>query len=145
MANPAGTNYQANTVTSGSRALSTGSAAGAYHGANDLDGGSTSVRSVEIKLPSTVGRLTFRYYLAHGSTSSSADKFEAFVEEQDGTRTLVRSEVGAADIDRPSWASASIALTPWAGQTIRIVFVATDGANESIVEAAVDDVRVTRP
>jgi aminopeptidase S len=57
----------------------------------------------------------------------------------------VRSEVGAANVDRPSWASASIALTPWAGQTIRIVFVATDGANDSIVEAAVDDVRVTRP
>jgi carboxypeptidase T len=144
-ANPAGTNYQANTVTSGSRALSTGSAAGAYHSANDLDGGFTSVRSAGIKLPSTVGRLTFRYYLAHGSTSSSADKFEAFVEEDDGTRTLVRSEVGAANIDRPSWASASIALTPWAGQTIRIVFVATDAAGDSIVEAAVDDVRVTRP
>jgi carboxypeptidase T len=143
--NPAGTNYQANVVTSGSRALSTGSAAGTTHSANDLDGGSTSVRSPEIALPSTVGRLTFRYYLAHGSTSSSADKFEAFVEESDGTRTLVRSEVGAANIDRPSWASASIALTPWAGQTIRIVFVATDAASDSIVEAAVDDVRVIRP
>jgi carboxypeptidase T len=143
--NPAATNYQSTTVTSGSIALVTGAAAGSTHSANDLDGGSTSVRSPEIALPSAVGQLTFRYYLAHSSTSSSADKFEAFVEESDGTRTLVRSEVGAANTDRPAWASATIALTPWAGQTIQIVFVATDGAADSIVEAAVDDVRVTRP
>jgi aminopeptidase S len=38
-----------------------------------------------------------------------------------------------------------VSLTPWAGQTIRIVFVATDGGAGSLVEAAVDDVRVTRP
>jgi hypothetical protein len=36
-------------------------------------------------------------------------------------------------------------MTPWAGQTVRIVFVATDGGNDSVVEAAVDDVRITRP
>ena len=92
-----------------------------------------------------MGRLTFRYYLAHASTASSADSFQVFVEEGDGTRTLVRAETGAANTDRAAWASASIALTPWAGQTIRIVFVATDGGPDSLVEAAVDDVRVTRP
>ncbi len=144
-ANPAGTNYQADAVTSGSRALVTGTAAGSAHSSNDVDGGVTSVRSPEIALPGTVGRLTFRYYFAHASNSSAADSFQAFIEESDGTRTLVREEAGAANTDRPAWTSATISLTPWAGRTVRIVFVATDAGPESLVEAAVDDVRITRP
>jgi hypothetical protein len=36
-------------------------------------------------------------------------------------------------------------MTPWAGQTVRIVLGAADGAGASTVEAAVDDLRVTRP
>ncbi len=143
--NPAATNYQSTSATSGSIALVTGAAAGSTSSANDLDGGATSVRSPEIALPSSVGRLTFRYYLAHASNSSAADTFQAFVEESGGARTLVRAEVGAANTDRAAWTSASISLTPWAGETIRIVFVATDGGPESLVEAAVDDVRITRP
>jgi murein tripeptide amidase MpaA len=144
-ANPEPTSYQAGSVTSGRSALVTGSKASTTASANDVDGGSTSVRSPSIALPGTVGRLTFRYYLAHSSSSSSADRFEAFIERTDGTRTRVLGEVGAANIDRAAWATASVSLAPWAGQTIRIVFVATDGARDSLVEAAVDDVRVTRP
>jgi hypothetical protein len=143
--NPASTPYQATTVTSGSLALVTGGSAGSTSSANDVDGGSTSIRSAPIPLPDPVGRLTFRFYFAHGSNSSSADRFEAFVEQEDGTRVRVRGETGAANIDRPSWTSASISLAPWAGQTVRIVFMATDAGAGSIVEAAVDDVRITRP
>ena len=54
-------------------------------------------------------------------------------------------EKGAANTDTPSWASVTVPLTPWAGQTVRIVFVAADRTSSSTVEAAVDDVRVTRP
>jgi hypothetical protein len=144
-ANPAPTNYQNGTATSGSYDLVTGAVAGSTSSANDVDGGRTSIRSPEIPLPSVVGRLTFRYYLAHASNASAADTFQAFVEESDGTRTLVRAESGAANTDRASWTSASISLSPWAGKPIRIVFVATDGGPDSLVEAAVDDVRVTRP
>jgi murein tripeptide amidase MpaA len=144
-ADPAPTNYQSGTAASGRYVLVTGASAGSTSSANDVDGGRTSVRSPAIALPSAVGKLTFRYYLAHASNASSADSFQVFVEEGDGTRTLVRAETGAANTDRAAWASASIALTPWAGQTIRIVFVATDGGPDSLVEAAVDDVRVTRP
>ena len=118
----------------------TGASAGSTSSYNDVDGGRTSVRSPAIALPSTVGKLTFRYYLAHASNASSADTFQAFVEESGGDRTLVKSESGAANTDRAAWASASVSLTPWAGQTVRIVFVATDGGPESLVEAAVDDV-----
>ena len=123
----------------------TGASAGSTSSANDVDGGRTSIRSPAIALPSVPGRLTFRYYLAHASTSTAHDTFQAFVEEADGSRTLVRAESGSATTDRAAWASTSVSLTPWAGQTIRIVFVATDGGPASLVEAAVDEVRVTRP
>ena len=144
-ANPDATSRQAGTVPSGSRALVTGAAAGASANANDVDGGLTTVRSPAIELPATVGRLTFRYYLAHSSNSSSADAFRAYVEAADGTRTLVREELGAANTDLPAWSSVSVPMTPWAGQTVRIVFAAQDRGPGSTVEAAVDDVRITRP
>jgi carboxypeptidase T len=143
--NPSATRWQAGTVPSGSRALVTGAAAGSSESANDLDGGPTTVRSPAIKLPATVGRLTFRYYFAHNAQSSSADAFRAFVEAEDGTRTQVRQELGAANNDGPSWTTVSVSMTPWAGQTVRIVFLAQDKGAASRVEAAVDDVRITRP
>ncbi len=145
-ADPAPTAYQAGTAPSGRALLVTGAAAGSSASANDLDGGPTTVRSGAITLPAApVGSLTFRYYLAHASNSSSADTFRAYVEAEDGTRTLVKREFGAANTDRPSWTTVSVSMTPWAGQTIRIVFVAEDRGSASTVEAAVDDVRITRP
>jgi hypothetical protein len=142
---PAATAYQAGSVPSGRYALVTGAAAGSSASANDVDGGPTTVRSPAITLPAVVGRLTFRYYFAHASNSSSADAFRAYVEAEDGTRALVREELGAANTDRPSWASVSVSMAPWAGQTIRIVFSAQDRGTASTIEAAVDDVRITRP
>jgi len=144
-ANPSATARQAGNVTSGSEALVTGPKAGTTASSYDVDGGITTVRSAPIRLPATVGALTFRYYLAHSSNSSSADYFRAYVETPDGHRTLVRQERGAANTDLPAWATATIAMTPWAGQTIRIVFAAADLGSASTVEAAVDDVRISRP
>ena len=92
-----------------------------------------------------MGNLVFRYYLAHASNSSSSDVFRAYVEAADGTRTLVREERGAANKDTPAWTLATVPMTPWAGQTVRIVFLAQDRGSASTVEAAVDDVRITRP
>jgi carboxypeptidase T len=143
--NPAATTYQLTTTTSGSRALVTGAKAGSKTNAYDVDGGMTTIRSQPVTLPATVGALTFRYYLAHAANSSSADYFRAYIEGPTGTLTLVKQELGAANTDKPAWATVSVPLTPWAGQTIRIVFRAADGAKASTVEAAVDDVRITRP
>ena len=47
--------------------------------------------------------------------------------------------------DDAKWASARIAMSAWAGQKIRIVIGAADGANDTRVEAAVDDLRIERP
>ena len=57
----------------------------------------------------------------------------------------MRQELGAANTDLPAWAYASIPMSPWAGQTVRIVFAAADRGRASTVEAAVDDVRIRRP
>lgn len=142
---PAATAYQAGSTPSGRSAFITGLAAGSSSSANDLDGGVTTLRSVPITLPAVVGRLTFRYYLAHSSSSSAADWFRAYVETADGSRTLVREELGSATTDKPSWASASVSMDPWAGQEIRLVFQASDGSPGGVVEAGLDDIRITRP
>jgi len=141
---PAATTRQSGKVTSGSHALVTGAAAGATANSNDVDG-ITSVRGPLVQLGATTGSLTFRYYFAHASNSSSADYFRAYVEREDGTRTLVRQELGAARDDKPVWTSVSLSMARWVGQKVRIVFVAADVSNGSTVEAAVDDVRITRP
>ncbi len=143
--NPAGTKWQLDGVTSGVRALVTGAAKGANGSANDLDGGVTTIRSVPITLPDPVGSLTFRYSFSHASNASRDDWFRALVETESGERTVVKRERGAANTDRPAWSSVSVSLAPWAGQTVRIVFQAADRGGASTVEAAVDDVRITRP
>jgi len=136
---------QLGTTVSGSRALVTGALAGARPASNDVDGGVTTIRSTRITLPDPVGRLTFRYYLAHNDRSSAADWLRVWVEAGDGTRTLVLEELGAPNDDDAAWATASIPLAPWAGQEVRIVIGAADGGRGNLVEAAVDDVRIRRP
>ena len=55
-------------------------------------------------------------------------------------------EVHGASRDRDgAWASYSATLDAWRGQTVRIQLAARDGGNGNLVEAAIDDVRITRP
>ena len=148
-ANPASTSSsgpkQLGTVTSGAKAFVTGAAAGSSANANDLDG-RTTVRSTAIDLPVGAGqKLTFRYVFAYSSSSSSADRFAAIVEDSGGTQTTVFLRTGAATDHDGLWRSASIPLDAWAGSTIRIRFQAVDGGPNNLVEVEVDDVRVTRP
>jgi hypothetical protein len=135
---------QRGTTFSASRALVTGLKAGSSVGANDVDGGLTSITSPAIALPETPGRLTFRYYLAHSRSASSADAFRAVVMADDGDH-VVLTERGAGNDDDAAWAAASIDIGAFGGQTIRLRFEAVDGGRGNLVEAAVDDVRVRRP
>ena len=82
--------------------------------------------------------LSFAYYMAHGSNSSSADYLRVIV-----NGTTVFQELGAANNDNGAWATASVNLNAFAGQTIQIRVEAADLSTASLVEAAVDDVRVT--
>ncbi|MEV0560599.1 M14 family zinc carboxypeptidase [Dactylosporangium sp. NPDC050588] len=131
---------QLGTTVSGSNDLVTARLAGADAGANDVDGGTTSVRSPSITLPSS-GTLTLSYswYLGHGSNASSADFFRVSVVTASGTTVLATVAGAAADRDA-SWSTGSVNLSAYAGQSVRILFEAADAATASLVEAGVDNV-----
>jgi hypothetical protein len=132
------------TTPSGVNDLVTARLAGASAGVNDIDGGTTSIQSPAITLPAT-GTLTlsFSSYFSHGSNSTSADFFRVRVVGTT-TNTVVFQTLGAAtDLDAV-FAAHSVSLNAFAGQTIRIVIEAADAATASLVEAAVDDVRITQ-
>lgn len=133
---------QLGTTVSGSNDLVTARLAGSSVGVNDIDGGETSVRSPAIVLPTSGDTtLSFSYYLAHTSNSSADDYLRVKVV---GTTTqTVFEELGASNDDDGAWASFSTDLSAFAGETIYLLVEAADAAGGSIVEAALDDVRIT--
>ncbi len=136
---------QRGAVPSGRMALVTGAPAGNGPSTNDLDG-RTTVRSAPIAMPASAGqRLAFRWLFAHNARSSAADHLRVVVEAEDGTRSTVWQRTGSAAVVAGRWGSASVNLDAWAGQRIRILFEAEDAGRSSLVEAGIDDVRVTRP
>jgi subtilisin family serine protease len=146
-ANPEDTNSsgpkQLGTTVSGVNDLVTGPLAGASVGANDIDGGTTSIRSPQITLSGgTTYTLTFSFYFAHLNNSSTADFFRVRIVS--GSTTTVFQELGSAADDDAFWMTATADLSQFAGQTIRILIEAADASGASLVEAAVDDVRITR-
>jgi hypothetical protein len=131
---------QLGTTVSGVNDLVTGRLAGANAGANDIDGGITQMTSPAITLTGGSSyTLSFSYYLAHGSNSSSSDYLKLKI----GATTLFQ-ELGTASNDNGAWATTSVNLNAFAGQTVQIVVEAADLSTASLVEAAVDDVRVTK-
>jgi extracellular elastinolytic metalloproteinase len=138
-----GTKQQGTTV-SGVNDLVTGAPAGASAGVNDIDGGTTSIQSPAITLSGgTTFTLTFSYYLAHGTNSSTADFFRVRI-VSGTTVTTVFQELGSTANDNATFTAQTVNLSQFAGQTIRILIEAADAAGASLVEAAVDDVRITR-
>jgi len=135
---------QLGTTVSGTNDLVTGASAGTAAGDFDVDGGTTSIRSAAITLPAS-GTLTLSlsWYLAHGSNASSADFFRVSVVHNGGT-TAVFSQAGAATNRNGAWATASANLSAYAGQSVRILIEAADASTASLVEAGVDDVRITQ-
>ncbi len=135
---------QLGTTVSGSFDLVTGPLAGASAGANDIDGGVTSIMSPAIALSGgTNFTLTFSYYLAHGTNSSTDDFFRVRI-VVGNTVTTVFQELGGVEDDDAVFTTATVNLSQFAGQTIRILIEAADNAGASLVEAGVDDVRITR-
>jgi hypothetical protein len=134
---------QLGTTVSGVNDLVTGRLAGTSSGVHDLDGGTSSIASPPITLPAT-GTLTlsFSYYLSHGSNASSADYLRVRIVGD--TTSTVFEELADPTDDDAVWATASVNLGPFAGQTIRILIEAADASGASLVEAAIDDVRIVR-
>jgi hypothetical protein len=139
-----GVPIQLDKAYSGSLAMVTGGPSGTSANQYDLDGGTTTIRSGPIRLPATVGSLTFRYYFAHGANSSKTDAFQVWI-EAGGLTTRVFRDVGAGILMGAKWQRAGVPLSKFAGQTVRLVFTATDSAPDSLVEAGLDDVRIELP
>jgi aminopeptidase S len=60
------------------------------------------------------------------------------------TVTVFQKLGAAADVDG-AWSTASASLNAFAGQTVRILIEAADASTASLVEAAVDDLKITQP
>jgi glucose/arabinose dehydrogenase len=116
---------------------------GGWAGANDVDGGLTSIQSPQITLPAGTVTLNFRSYLAY-SGASSADYFRIRVVRANGTVTTVYQENASGSARGAAWAGRTLNLSTFAGQTIRLRVEANDSATGSYVEAGVDDVVITR-
>ena len=78
---------------------------------------------------------------ADGHPRTSSDYLRVRV--AGATTSTVFEPRGAASDRDGAWAATSVSLDPFAGQTVRIVIEAADAGGASLVEAAVDDVRVT--
>lgn len=143
-ATSSGVALQLGTTTSGTNDLVTGATAGSSAGANDVDNGVTTMRSPAITLPAT-GTLTLsaRWYLAHLNNATNADAFRLRV-EAGATTTTVFQQLGAATNRAGSWGTATVDLSPYRGQSVRLVVEASDAGTASLVEAGVDDVRITQ-
>lgn len=126
-------------TTSGWYNLVTGAKAGLTPSTNDVDGGLTSIKSPAIALPSN-GSLTlsFNYYFAYYTNASNADFFR--VKVVGASTVTVLEELGSKENVSAYWYHATIDLSAFAGQTIYILIETADNANDSLVEAAVDDV-----
>jgi carboxypeptidase T len=145
--NPAATIYsgatmQPNVTTSGGSAWITGLPVGTSAGQYDLDG-RTSIRSIPIALPATPGVLSLQYTFAHGP-SSIADSLAVYVEDESGTRTRVWITHASTIKIGAKWHRLAVPLTTWAGTSVRIVIVATDGGHDSEIEIGIDDIRIER-
>jgi hypothetical protein len=141
-ATTSGGTQQVGTTPSGVNDLVTGAAAGASVGANDVDGGTTSVQSPAITIPATgTTTLTFKSYFAHLNNSSADDFLRVQVV---GTTTVTVFQVlGSAAQVNGAFTTTSANISQFAGQTVRILISAADAAGGSLVEAGVDDVVIT--
>lgn len=142
-ATSSGVATQLGNAAGGTYDLVTGATAGASAGANDVDGGVTSLRSPSITLPSGTLTLSFAWYLSHLNNSSSADYFRVRV-VSGSTTTTVFTQAGAASDRAAAWQTATVNLSSYAGQTVNLIVEAADTSTASLVEAAVDNVKITK-
>jgi aminopeptidase S len=60
------------------------------------------------------------------------------------TATTVFTQAGAASNRAAAWQTATVNLSAYAGQSIRLQVEAADLSTASLVEAAVDDIKITQ-
>jgi hypothetical protein len=144
---PVGTAAQPGAAFSPSQCAVTGNATpGAALGTNDVDNGFTTLLSPRIDLSGAVrARVEYaRWFSNNTGQNPNAKLFTIDISGDDG-QTWTRGETVGPQGTSAAWVSsgfdvpASVPLT----SSMRLRFVADDTGTGSLVEAAVDDVRVT--
>ncbi|WP_214322488.1 alkaline phosphatase family protein [Nonomuraea sediminis] len=125
-------------LTCSTNCLVTGAAAGSSQGADDVDGGATTIDSPEIRVPAGA-TLSFTYSFAAGANAGSDDHLRVSVA---GGSTLF-DKAGSGAEQSGAWQQASVDLSAYAGKTIRLRVEAADNGTASLVEAQLDDLTVT--
>ncbi len=139
-----GTVMQLGNCVSGSSCLITEADSGFSLGSNDIDSGTTSIRSPNIDLPTDMPiELSFDYYLAHLNNSSNADFLRVKV-VGNSTQTVFE-KLGASSNVAGQWQQTTVNLDNFAGQAVYLLIEAADASNASLVEAGIDDVLITSP
>ncbi|MGI5166638.1 M28 family peptidase [Spirillospora sp. CA-253888] len=137
------TTYSGTALQLAGSSLVTGASAGADAGANDVDGGTTSIQSAPITLPAGTLQLSFSWYLGHLNNASSADYLRVRVVGPNGSTTVL-NQTGSATNRAAAWQTATADLSAYAGQSVRILVDAADAGTGSLVEAGLDNLTVTR-
>jgi glucose/arabinose dehydrogenase len=119
--------------------------AGPTNDSNDVDNGLTSIQSAPLALPSTNRPITlsFGLYFSHNANASSADLFRVRVVGENGVPQTVWARPGVPSNVPGAWATRTVSLDAWSGQTIQIRIEAYDGGPGSIIEAGLDNLAIT--
>ena len=132
---------QLGSATSGAAVLITGRNRG-----HDVDGGRTTVRSPLIKLPDDgQATLRLRYWVGLTQSATKDDGLRVHIVDQDGKRLATLLKVsGNGSKRKPAWKSLLKPLPDGlGGRRVAIELEAVDAGDGAIVEAAVDQVRIT--
>ena len=133
---------QRSNVVSGQADLVTGAADGGSVTANEVDGTTTAL-SPPIDLRSGTWRLAFRYTFAHDAAATSADFLRVSV-VKGSTVTPIWTLAASSSNRNARWLTRKLRLNRWARMSIRLLIEARDAGADSLIEAAIDDVRVYR-
>ena len=121
----------------------TGAPAGTDAGTNDLDGGTTSIQSAPVTLPEGAKALSFSWFLAHLNNSGTDDYLRVQVIGPNGSTTVL-NQTGAATNRAGTWQTQTADVSAYAGQTVRVLVEAADNGTGSLVEAGLDDIKITK-
>ena len=135
-----GTILQPGAANSGQQALLTEGSAGSSVGAFDVDNGVTSALSAAFQIPQNAQELSVAYYFAY-TDGTADDFFDLVLETALGNRTIV-SQTGNSN-KSAIWTDQSIDISDLSGIIGQIRVRASDGGSGSLVEAGIDDIRIS--
>ncbi len=145
LSNLSGLPFQLGDTTSGSGALVT-DPSGPQVGCCDIDDGVTSVRSPNVVIPAgaVAVSLQLNYNFAHNANSTPEDTFRITLQGSQSGDLRLLDLVATGGVERlGEWVAFEANLSTFAGQSVTLLIEAADGGGGNVVEAAIDDVRIS--